>query len=139
MDQLKTLGNRAPGEQPIHHLKPQVDPSTLQHRNLLDGTFWQRIPAYRTVDEATFLDHSWQAKNSITNPAKLLAAVQDLVPREFYDDVEQGFRLAPMSIRVSPYLLSLIDWNDPQNDPLRRQGHRRQTSACGTPRSRRAH
>jgi lysine 2,3-aminomutase len=26
-----------------------------------------------------------------------------------------------MSIRVSPYLLSLIDWSDPYNDPLRRQ------------------
>jgi lysine 2,3-aminomutase len=121
MDQLKTIGHRAPADEPIQHLKPKVDPSTLQHRNLLDGPFWQRIPAYRSIDEATFLDHSWQAKNTITNPAKLLAAVQDLVPREFYDDVEQGFHRAPMSIRVSPYLLSLIDWNDPVNDPLRRQ------------------
>lgn len=121
MDQLKTIGHRAPADEPIQHLKPRVDPSTLQHRNLLDGPFWQRIPAYRSIDEATFLDHSWQAKNTITNPAKLLAAVQDLVPREFYDDVEQGFHRAPMSIRVSPYLLSLIDWTDPVNDPLRRQ------------------
>ena len=121
MDQLKTIGHRAPADEPIQHLKPKVDASTLDHRNLLDGPFWQRIPAYRTVDEATFLDHSWQAKNSITNPAKLLATVQDLVPREFYADVEQGFHVAPMSIRVSPYLLSLIDWSDPYNDPLRRQ------------------
>src|SRR5262245_29166875 len=121
MDQLKTIGHRAPADEPIQHLKPTVDPSTLLHRNLLDGPFWQRIPAYKNIDEATFLDHSWQAKNSITNPAKLLAAVQDLVPREFYDDVEQGFRRAPMSIRVSPYLLSLIDWQEPYADPLRRQ------------------
>ena len=124
MDQLKTIGiapRGAPADEPIQHLKPKVDPSTLDHRNLLDGPFWQRIPAYRSVDEATFLDHSWQAKNSITNPAKLLAAVQDVVPREFYADVERGFHLAPMSIRVSPYLLSLIDWTDPYNDPLRRQ------------------
>jgi lysine 2,3-aminomutase len=120
MDQLKTIGRAAPDE-PIQHLKPQVDPSSLQHRNLLDGPFWQRIPAYRSVDEATFLDHSWQAKNTITNPQKLLATVQDLVPKSFYDDVEQGFKRAPMSIRVSPYLLSLIDWQDPINDPLRRQ------------------
>jgi lysine 2,3-aminomutase len=121
MDQLKTIGYRAPADEPIQHLKPQVDPTTLQHRQLLDGPFWQRIPAYRSIDEATFLDHSWQAKSSITNPQKLLATVQDLVPREFYDDVERGFHLAPMSIRVSPYLLSLIDWSDPVNDPLRRQ------------------
>lgn len=121
MDQLKIIGQRAPGDEPIHHLKPTVDPSTLQHRNLLDGPFWQRIPAYRSIDEATFLDHSWQAKNSITNPQKLLAAVQDLVPQSFYADVEQGFHRAPMSIRVPPYILSLIDWNDPYNDPIRRQ------------------
>ena len=35
--------------------------------------------------------------------------------------VVAGFGRAPMSIRVSPYLLSLIDWTDPYNDPLRRQ------------------
>src|SRR5262252_9864061 len=121
MDTLKTIGHRASADDPITHLKPHVDPTTLNHRQLLDGPFWQRIPAYRNVDEATFLDHSWQAKNTITNPQKLLAAVQDLVPQTFYDDVIKGFRLAPMSIRVSPYLLSLIDWADAHNDPLRRQ------------------
>jgi lysine 2,3-aminomutase len=120
--QLKLLGRDHPTElSPIKHLKPSVDPSTLFHRQLLDGAFWQKIPAYRLIDEATFLDHSWQAKNSITSPQKLLQAVQDLVPQTFYDDVSQGFLLAPMSIRVSPYLLSLIDWADAYNDPLRRQ------------------
>ncbi len=119
--QLKLLGRDAPEPQPIKHIKPYVDPSTLHHRQLLDGAFWQRIPAYRLVDEATFLDHTWQAKNSITNPAKLLQAVQDLVPASFYDDVSKGFHLAPMSIRVSPYLLSLIDWSNAYTDPLRRQ------------------
>lgn len=123
MDSLKTLGRSAPtgAEDAIKHIKPAVDAATLFHRQLLDGAFWQKIPAYRTVDEATFLDHTWQAKNTITNPAKLLSAVQDLVPQAFYDDVTEGFRRAPMSIRVSPYLLSLIDWADPYNDPLRRQ------------------
>lgn len=118
--ELVTLG-RPTADAPIQHIKPRVDPSTLQHRNLLDGRFWEKLPAYRTIDEATFLDHNWQAKNTITNPQKLLAAVQDLVPQSFYDDVAAGFARAPMSIRVSPYLLSLIDWQDPYNDPLRRQ------------------
>jgi len=121
--QLKLLGrsDSPTALEPIKHLKASVDPSTLHHRQLLDGAFWQRIPAYRLVDEATFLDHSWQAKNTITNPQKLLSAVQHLVPQSFYDDVAEGFRRAPMSIRVSPYLLSLIDWSDAYNDPLRRQ------------------
>ena len=118
---LSTIGRAPAAADEIRHLKPRVDPSTLLHRQLLDGHFWTKIPAYREVDEATFLDHAWQAKNSITNPTKLLAAVQDLVPQSFYDDVVAGFARAPMSIRVSPYLLSLIDWADPYNDPLRRQ------------------
>src|ERR1043166_9321548 len=119
--QLKLLGNQPPELAPIKHIKPSVDPSTLFHRQLLDGAFWQRIPAYRRVDEPTFLDHTWQAKHTITSPQKLLQAVQDLVPQSFYDDVAKGFHLSPMSIRVSPYLLSLIDWADAYNDPLRRQ------------------
>src|ERR1044071_971783 len=120
--QLKLLGRDRPTElPPIKHLKPSIDPSTLFYRQLLDGAFWQRIPAYRKVDGATFLDPTWQAKNTITNPQRLLQAVQDLVPQSFYDDVTRGFHLAPMSIRVSPYLLSLINWADAYNDPLRRQ------------------
>ena len=80
MDTLKTLGRSAAGtDEPIAHLKPPVDADRLAYKELLDGPFWQAIPAYREIDEATFLDHNWQAKNSITNPAKLLAAVQDLV------------------------------------------------------------
>jgi lysine 2,3-aminomutase len=101
--------------------KPAVDPATLVHKDLLDGPFWQRIPAYRDVDEKTFLDHHWQAKNTITNVAKLLKAVEALVPQTFFADAEEGFKKAPMSVRVSPYLLSLVDWENPYEDPLRIQ------------------
>jgi lysine 2,3-aminomutase len=105
----------------VRALKPAVDPATLRHRELLGGAFWQKIPAYRNVSEGEFLDHKFQMKHTITRPDKLLAAVQDLVSAEFYRDVEEGFRQAPMSLRVSPYLLSLIDWDRPYEDPLRRQ------------------
>jgi lysine 2,3-aminomutase len=114
---LKTID----ADDQIMHLKPPVDPKTLNHRDLLGGAFWQRIPAYANVTEEEFLDHKWQARNSITKPAKLLAALQELVPQSFYDDVATGFHRSPMSIRVSPYLLSLIDWNNPYEDPLRVQ------------------
>ena len=106
---------------PVHPRKPPVDPATLVHREFLDGPFWQRIPAYKSVDEATFLDHRWQAKKSITQPKKLIEAVQDLVSEEFLADARAGFARAPMSVRVSPYLLSLVDWQNPYDDPIRRQ------------------
>ncbi len=109
-------GAHAPGPK-----KPPVDPSTLTYKALLRGEFWHKIPAYKDVDEKTFLDHHWQAKHSITNVPKLLKALEGLVSPAFIADAEEGFKHAPMSVRVSPYLLSLIDWNDPYMDPLRTQ------------------
>jgi lysine 2,3-aminomutase len=73
------------------------------------------------VEEKEFLDHKWQEKNAITNAKKLVAAVKDITSSEFIADIEKGFAQAPMAVRVSPYLLSLIDWDDPYNDPIRRQ------------------
>ncbi|MCG8420404.1 MAG: KamA family radical SAM protein [Proteobacteria bacterium] len=122
MEQAKliiTASNVRPG-QPVHRKLP-VDPKTLIHKQLLEGPFWQRIPAYSRVSEKQFFDHRWQARNSITRLSKLLAVLQAMVPQRFYDDVAMGFRHSPMSLRISPYLLSLIDWTAPQRDPLRRQ------------------
>jgi lysine 2,3-aminomutase len=112
--QLNVLSSERP-------VRPPADPSTLAHRNLLDGDFWRRIPAYADVSEVEFLDHKWQMKHSITKVDKLLAALQGLVSDDFIDDAKRGFASAPMAVRVSPYLLALIDWDRPYEDPLRRQ------------------
>ena len=105
----------------IDHLKPPVDPSTISWRNLRRDAFWQRIPAWKDVDEATFLNHKWQEKNAVTSTKKLIKYVQDLVTSEFVADVSAGFARAPMAVRISPYLLGLIDWDNPYEDPIRRQ------------------
>ncbi len=109
------------GSKPEARVRPPVDPATLRHRDLLEGDFWKRIPAYAGVSEAEFLDHKWQMKQTITRVDKLLAALQGLVPASFIEDALKGFAQAPMAVRVSPYLLSLIDWSMPYEDPLRRQ------------------
>src|SRR4029079_13667916 len=102
-------------------LRTPVPPGSLAASELLGGEFWRRIPAYANVGEAEFLDHKWQAKHSITNIGKLLAALEGLVSEGFIADAQRGFERAPMSVRVSPYLLSLIDWRNPERDPLRLQ------------------
>lgn len=102
-------------------IKPAVDPATLTHQTFLDGEWWRAIPAYKDIDEATFIDYKWQAKKSVTKPEKLLAAIQELAPEDFIEDVRAGFAAAPMAVRVSPYLISLVDWKNPANDPIRRQ------------------
>lgn len=106
---------------PIVPLKPPVDPATLTHTTFLEMPDYRRIPAYADVPEEQFLDHKWQSKKSITRPDKLLEALRSLVSEEFIHDATEGFAKAPMSVRVSPYLMSLIDWSDPYNDPLRIQ------------------
>ena len=104
-----------------HPVKPPVDTATLVHRTLRQGEFWRTIPAYADVDAPTFLDHIWQGRQSVKTPDELLGTIVDLVPASFIDDVRAGFRHAPMAVRVSPYLIASIDWNDPFGDPIRRQ------------------
>lgn len=104
-----------------HARKPPAVPPALDHRTLLDGPFWQKIPAWRNVDDKTFLDHRWQAQHTITNADKLIKTLEGLVSPAFIADARDGFGRAPMSVRVSPYLLALIDWSAPEDDPLRTQ------------------
>src|SRR5581483_3388235 len=105
----------------ISHLKPPVPPQQFEYKNLKQGEFWRHIPAYKDVGEATFLDHLWQQKHAVKTADELLAAIKDVCSPEFYADAESGFKRAPMAVRVSPYAIGLIDWNDPLNDPIRRQ------------------
>jgi lysine 2,3-aminomutase len=100
---------------------PALAPASLDHKRLRDGLFWQRIPRYAEIDEATFLDHVWQGKNSVKSAEELFETIADIVEPAFIDDARQGFAHAPMAVRVSPYLIASIDWSDPVNDPIRRQ------------------
>ena len=103
------------------HAKPPASPETYAYRDLLGGEFWRQIPAYRDVDEATFLDHLWQQRHSVKTPEELFETVRDLASPEFIRDAESGFRRAPMAVRVSPYAIALVDWSNPYDDPIRRQ------------------
>lgn len=117
----ETTPNPSPAEDAIVHKRPPAGPEAFAHRNLRHGEFWRAIPAYQDVDEATFLDHIWQGKNSITTPQKLIETIQGLAPQEFIEDAKAGFAKAPMSVRISPYMISCIDWSDPYKDPIRTQ------------------
>jgi lysine 2,3-aminomutase len=106
---------------PSGRIKPPANPDSIEHRNLVEGEFWRAIPAYRDIDEKTFLDHLWQARHSVKNPDDLLDTLKDLADPAFIADAREGFRLAPMSVRISPYAMACIDWHDPYGDPIRTQ------------------
>ena len=106
---------------PHEERAPRAEPHPHAHRQLLEGDFWRVIPAYRDISDETFLDHHWQSQHAVTRVDKLAATVGDLLPEPFFRDVQAGLTRAPMSLRISPYIMSLIDWRDPYTDPLRKQ------------------
>ncbi|MFQ6605899.1 MAG: KamA family radical SAM protein [Fidelibacterota bacterium] len=102
-------------------LKDPVEYNELKHRIFEKRPFWQKIPEFSKVAEEEFLTMEFQNKNTATKVDHLDELLEGLVSEEFLGDVRQGMHLAPMNLRLSPYILSLINWDDPYNDPLRTQ------------------
>ena len=93
----------------------------LSHRILRDGDFWREIPGFSQVAAAEFQTHQFQQRATVTSVAQLRVLLGGLVGERFYEDLAEGIRNAPMSLRISPHLLSLIDWETPETDPIRSQ------------------
>lgn len=103
------------------HLKEPVEIGDLGHREFRSGEFWRRLPGFADTDHETFMNPAFQLRKSVTSPDQLRGVLGDLVTQEFLDDVERGYRMAPMNLRVTPYLLSCVDWSRPYQDPIRTQ------------------
>lgn len=55
-------------------------------------------------------------------PNSNLPGLEHITTREeFIKDVSDGMEIAPMAVRLTPHILSVIDWNRPLDDPIRRQ------------------
>ncbi|MDH5382600.1 MAG: KamA family radical SAM protein [Cyclobacteriaceae bacterium] len=104
-----------------NHLKDFVDPDSLNHRKFVKTLFWQKIPAFKNVSEEEFLDIKFQNKQTVRKLEKLEELTKGIVQPEFIEEVKKGMEKAPMNLSISPYILSLINWKDPYNDPLRIQ------------------
>ncbi len=89
--------------------------------NFREDEFWRAIPLWKDIDYETFVNDKWQEKNAVTNFKKLMKIASSVADASFLEDAEKGFQAAPMAVRISPYLLSLIDWNNPIDCPVRRQ------------------
>ena len=83
-----------------------------------------------------------QIKHTVQGEAKLASFLEQVLPdqvpmddldnvncqgalmqtrEELVADVVDGIKTATMSTRMTPYILSRIDWNNPRNDPVFRQ------------------
>ena len=103
------------------HGDPPALASAPDHRALRSDDFWRAIPAYAHVSADEFRTHTFQNRHTVTNSRQLRETLADLVPASFYEDLEAGVKNAPMALRISPYLLALIDWRAPETDPIRTQ------------------
>ncbi|KAA8564691.1 hypothetical protein EYC84_011593 [Monilinia fructicola] len=100
------------------------------------SAYWQKIPRWKDVSEAKFLEYKFHASNTINTMMQLEVFMLEVLPpvlrrhpefpgivtrEDFINDVKGGIKAAPMSIRMPPHILSIIDWNNPFDDPIRRQ------------------
>lgn len=101
---------------------PAPGPSRFgEHRDLRQDEFWRGLPGFAQVTREEFRSHLFQQRSTVTNPRQLRETLGALVPESFYEDLAAGIKAAPMALRISPYLLALIDWADPIRDPIRTQ------------------
>ncbi|KAH8820394.1 kama family protein [Xylogone sp. PMI_703] len=147
--QLRNFSSTPNGSKPPPLATPsriEIDPGLLFSRPILqqippalpvsfkaveNEPYWQKIKQWGNVSEQEFLSYSWQARE-----AKLYAFLKDVLPDlipaasgyeeirtrdAFIQDVLEGIKEAPMSIRLTPHILSVIDWSRPLQDPIRRQ------------------
>ncbi|KAK3337459.1 hypothetical protein B0T19DRAFT_73509 [Cercophora scortea] len=111
---------------------PQASPSIPRDRD----EFWRKVPVWENVSAADFLSYRWSVANTVQGAAKLLKFLQAVVPEhvpldkagtrtqtreEFIKDVLDGVTAATMAIRMTPYILSRVNWADPRHDPIIRQ------------------
>lgn len=103
------------------HLKKSIEAKELKHREFDDSEFWQKIPVFSNVKREEFFSTKFQNHNTATKADHLEELLEELVEPSFIEDIRKGMTETPMNLRLSPYILSLINWNDPYNDPLRIQ------------------
>ena len=99
----------------------QVSEQVLEHRKFRDDEFWKELPGWSNVAHDEFADHKWQNKNAIRKVEQVERVLGSRVSKETMDDIYAGQKITPMNIRITPYIFALINWDDPLNDPLRKQ------------------
>jgi len=97
---------------------------------------------WKDVTTDQFLRHKWQMANTVQSEKELCEFLTTVLPEnippqndmsphlrttdinnpdQFINRLKEGIKRAPMAVRLSPHILSSINWEDPTNDPIRRQ------------------
>jgi lysine 2,3-aminomutase len=79
------------------------------------------LAPWKDIPQDTFNDHAWQDKNSIFRVAQLEEALAGTVSPHLINEITSAVKIVNMSIRLTPYIMELIDWSQVETDPIRRQ------------------
>jgi len=82
---------------------------------------WRRFQIWKDVSRAEFEDSAWQDRNAVIRKEQLEHLLKDFVSPVRLGDMADGIRSSGMSLRLSPYIVSLIDWANAETDRIRRQ------------------
>jgi lysine 2,3-aminomutase len=93
----------------------------LPHREFRSDEFWRAIPQWKDVPEKDFRNHLWQSKNSIRKIEQVAQVLAHRISPTLIEDMQAAHHIAPMNVRITPYVFALIDWDNPVEDPLRKQ------------------
>lgn len=97
-----------------------------------------KFPSIKHSLQFCLLMSMMQLANTVPDTRKLHRFLSDVLPpvlgtsknpllqkirtrEQFINDATAALKLAPMAIRLTPHLLSAIDWRNPLDDPIRRQ------------------
>lgn len=85
--------------------------------------FWKKIPLFEHVSQDEFLNYKWQLANTLRKEEEMAKFLESVIPYDHKsrDDILEGMRTSPMSVSLTPYVLSCMDWTNVSQDPLRKQ------------------
>lgn len=92
----------------VHHPLYASETDKTQSANTIESTIDKRSKLLSFLDE------------NVTEliPSRTSSLKEPTPKSDYLADVETGLKDASMSVRLTPYLLSIIDWSNPINDPV---------------------
>ncbi|KAF2446738.1 kama family protein [Karstenula rhodostoma CBS 690.94] len=117
-------------DSPTHHGRtPQEDDEV---------PYWTHVPQWDSITSKEFISNSFQIRNTVKSAGDLQRFLLTVLPErlptsknpvlkhlktrdEFIRDARAGLEIASMEVRLTPEILSLVDWTSPLDDPIRMQ------------------
>ncbi len=71
--------------------------------------------------QSQFLDFQWQSQLTLKTSQQITDFLSSVDQAKLIDDYLLSQLRVPMATKLTPYILSLIDWKQPISDPIRKQ------------------